>query len=80
VIEPNSPAAHQLLQRARATGARVAVIYVGADTLAHYREGQVVGLEGSRLILHYRDPAGTVRRASFDLANPDDVLAVEPVQ
>jgi hypothetical protein len=27
-----------------------------------------------------QDPAGTLRQASFDLANPNDVLAVEPVR
>jgi hypothetical protein len=80
VIEPNSPAAHQLLHRARASGGRVAVIYLGADAQAYYREGQAGGLDGSRLVLAYQDPAGTVRRASFDLANPDDVLAIRPVR
>jgi hypothetical protein len=77
MIEPTSPAARELLARARTTGRRVAVIYMGADTLPHYREGWVVAIDGSRLVLDYLDPAGTTRRASFDLANPHDVLAVE---
>ena len=34
----------------------------------------------SRFTLDYLDPARGARRASFDLANPDDVLAVEPVR
>jgi hypothetical protein len=80
VIKPNSPAAHRLLHRAHASGGRVAVIYVGADAQAHYREGQAAGLDGSRLVLAYQDPAGTPRRTSFDPANPDDVLAVRPAR
>jgi hypothetical protein len=80
MIEPTSPAARELLRRAHATGGEVAVIYIGADTLPHYREGRVVALHGSRLVLDYLDPAGTTRRSSFDLANPDDVLAVRPVR
>jgi hypothetical protein len=74
---PTSPAAHRLLRRARATGHPIAVIYVGADTHAHYREGRVTAIDGSRFVLAYLDPAGTARLATFDLANPDDVLAVE---
>jgi hypothetical protein len=58
----------------------VAVIYLGADSQAHYREGRVAAIDGDRFVLDYLDPAGTARRASFDLANPDDVLAVEPVR
>jgi hypothetical protein len=77
---PISPAVRELLARAQANGHPVAVIYVGADALAHYREGWVADLDGSRLVLDYLDPAGTVRRASFDLANPDDVLAVRPAR
>jgi hypothetical protein len=73
-------AAHQLLRRSLDAGSRVAVIYVGADGLAHYREGRVAAIQGSRFVLAYLDPAGTARRASFDVANPDDVLAVEPVR
>ena len=73
-------AAHTLLRRSLDTGSRVAVIYLGADGLAHYREGRVAAIQGSRFALDYLDPAGVARRASFDLANPDDVLAVEPVR
>jgi hypothetical protein len=80
MIEPTSPATRDLLSRAHASGRRVAVIYVGADTLPHYREGWVVAIDGSRLVLDYLDPTGTTRRASFDLANPDDVLAVRSVR
>jgi hypothetical protein len=80
VRPPISPATRALLHHARGTGSRVAVIYVGADAQAHYREGRVAAIEGSRLVLDYLDPAGTPRRAGFDLANPDDVLAVEPVR
>jgi hypothetical protein len=73
-------AARTLLRRSLDTGSRVAVIYLGADGLAHYRTGRVITVQGSRFQLDYLDPAGAARRASFDLANPDDVLAVEPVQ
>jgi hypothetical protein len=73
-------AARELLRRSLATGVPVAVIYVGADAMAHYREGQVVAVESSRFVLAYQDPAGLARQARFDLANPDDVLAVEPVR
>ena len=73
-------AAHQLLGRSLATGGKVAVIYVGADSGAHYREGRVAAVDGSRFVLEYLDPAGTARRAGFDLANTDDVLAVRPVR
>ena len=75
-----SPAARRLLCQFRDTGRPVAVIYVGADAQAHYRAGRVVAMNGSRFILAYQDPAGLARRASFDLANPEDVLAVEPVR
>ena len=77
---PISPATRALLHRALVTGSRVAVIYVGADAQAHYREGWVAAIDGSRLVLDYLDPVGTPRRAGFDLANPDDVLAVEPLR
>jgi hypothetical protein len=73
-------AAHQLLRHSLDTGSPIAVIYLGADGLAHYRAGRVAAIQGSRFVLAYLDPAGTARRASFDLANPDDVLAVEPVR
>jgi hypothetical protein len=73
-------AAHELLRRSLATGSPIVVIYVGADALAHYREGRVAAIQGSRFVLDYLDPTGTSRRASFDLANPNDVLAVEPVR
>jgi hypothetical protein len=79
VRPPISPATRELLYRARVTGSRVAVIYLGADAQAHYREGWVAAIHGSRLVLDYLDSAGTPRRAGFDLANPEDVLAVEPV-
>jgi hypothetical protein len=72
--------ARELLARSLATGSPVAVIYVGADATAQYCEGRVVAVEGSRFVLAYQDPAGLARRARFDLANPDDVLAVEPVR
>jgi hypothetical protein len=62
------------------TDSKVAVIYLGADYQAHYRTGQVAAIQGSCFQLDYLDPAGTARRASFDLANPNDVLAVEPVR
>jgi hypothetical protein len=80
VRPPSSPAIRALLHRARATGRRVAVIYLGADAQAHYREGRVAAIHGNRLVLDYLDPTGTPRRAGFDLANPDDVLAVEPLR
>jgi hypothetical protein len=73
-------AAHQLLRRSLEAGSRVAVIYLGADALAHYRAGRVVAIQGSRFVLDYLDETGTPRRGGFDLANPDDVLAVEPVR
>ena len=73
-------AVHQLLRRSLDTGSPIAVTYLGADSLAHYRAGRVVAVNGSCFQLDYLDPAGTARRASFDLANPDDVLAVEPVR
>jgi hypothetical protein len=73
-------AAHQLLRRSLDSGNPIAVIYLGADYQAHYRQGRVAVIQGSRFQLTYRDPAGTARRASFDLANPNDVLAVEPVR
>ena len=73
-------AAHQLLRRSLATGSKVAVVYLGADYQAHNRTGRVAAVHGSRFVLDYLDPAGTARRASFDLANPNDVLAVEPVR
>ena len=79
MIPPISPSTRDLLHRGLVTGSRVAVIYVGADAQAHYREGRVAALHGSRLVLDYLDPVGTPRRAGFDLANSDDVLAVEPV-
>jgi hypothetical protein len=72
--------AHELLCRSRDTGCQVAVIYVGADALAHYRAGRVLAIDGSRFMLAYQDPSGLARRATFDLANPNDVLAVEPVR
>jgi hypothetical protein len=65
------------MRRSLATGIPVAVSYLGADALAHFRVGRVVAIEGSRFTLAYQDPAGTTRQARFDLANPDDVLAVE---
>ena len=74
------PAAGVLLRRSLTTGIPVAVIYLGADALAHYRAGRVVAIDGSRFVLDYLDPAGTRRRAGFDLANPHDVLAVEPAR
>ena len=74
------PSTRDLLHRARVTGSRVAVLYVGANAQAHHREGRVAAIQGSRLILDYLDPTGTPRRAGFDVANPDDVLAVEPVR
>jgi hypothetical protein len=73
-------AAAQLLRCSLDAGSRVAVIYLGADGLAHYREGRVVAIQGSRFVLAYLDPARTARRASFDLANRDDVLTVRPVR
>jgi hypothetical protein len=59
------------------TGIPVAVCYLGADALAHYRVGRVIAVRGGRFSLAYQDPAGTIRQARYDLANPDDVLAVE---
>ena len=76
---PISTAAREL-RRCHDTGRLVAVIYLGADGQAHYREGRVAGIDGDRFVLDYLDPAGTARRASFDLANPDDVLAVEALR
>jgi hypothetical protein len=73
-------AAHQLLRHSLEAGSKVAVIYLGADGLAHYRTGRVAAIQGSRFVLDYLDLAGTARRSSFDLANPNDVLAVEPVR
>jgi hypothetical protein len=73
-------AAAALLRRSLTTGIPVAVGYLGADALAHYRTGRVIAIDGSRFILAYQDPAGTIRQARYDLANPDDVLAVEPVR
>jgi hypothetical protein len=78
VRRPSSPAT-DMLHGALVTGRRVAVLYVGADALAHYREGQLAAIEGSRFVLAYQDSAGLARQARFDLADPDDVLAVEPV-
>jgi hypothetical protein len=77
-----SPAgdARELLCRSLATGLPVAVLYLGADALAHYRAGRAVAIDGSRFVLAFQDPAGTLRQASFDLANPNDVLSVEPVR
>jgi hypothetical protein len=72
------PTAGALVRRSLATGTRIAVSYQGADFLAHSRVGRVVAIEGNRFTLAYQDPAGTTRRARFDLANPHDVLAVEP--
>ena len=72
--------ARELLRRSLATGIPVAVTYLGVDVMAHYREGRVVAVEGSRFVLAYQDPAGLARQARFDLTNPDDVLAVEPVR
>jgi hypothetical protein len=73
-------AAHRLLRHSLEAGTPIAVIYLGADYQAHYRTGRVAAIQGSRFVLDYLDPAGTVRRADFDLANPNDVLAVEPVR
>jgi hypothetical protein len=73
-------AAAAVLRRSLVTGSPVAVRYLGADALAHYRAGRVVAIDGSRFVLDYLDPTGTPRRAGFDLANPDDVLAVERVR
>jgi hypothetical protein len=77
-----SPAgyARELLRRSLTTGRQVAVLYLGADALAHYRAGRVVAIDGSRFVLAFQDPVGLVRRARFDLTNPNDVLAVEPVR
>jgi hypothetical protein len=79
--QPASPTTRvRKLRRWHASGRLVAVIYLGADGQAHYREGRVAAIDGDRFVLDYLDPAGTARRASFDLANPDDVLAVEPLR
>ena len=40
-------AAHQLLRRSLGTGSPIAVIYLGANSLAHYRAGRVVAVNGS---------------------------------
>jgi hypothetical protein len=74
------PTAGELLRRSLTTGRPVAVLYVGADHLAHSRAGRVVAIDGSRFGLAFQAPAGLARQASFDLANPNDVLAVEPVR
>jgi hypothetical protein len=76
----NRPTAAELLRRSLTTGSPVAVLYLGADALAHYRAGRVVAIHGSRFVLAFQDPAGLARQASFDLANPNDVLAVEPLR
>jgi hypothetical protein len=70
----------QLLRRCLATGARVAVTYLGADSLAHSRAGRVLAVQGSRFVLASLDPARLPRQATHDLANPEDVLAVEPAR
>jgi hypothetical protein len=70
----------QLLHRSLDTGSAIAVIYPGADYQAHYRTGQVTAIHGSRFVLACPDGAGTGRRARFDLASPNDVLAVEPAR
>jgi hypothetical protein len=72
--------AAELLRRSLTTGSPVAVIYLGADALAHYRAGRVAAIDATRFVLAFQDPAGLARQASFDLANPDDVLAVEPLR
>jgi hypothetical protein len=77
--QPTSLAARELC-RCHDTGHLLAVIYLGADGQAHYREGRVAAIDGDRFVLEDLDPAGTARRASFDLANPDDVLALEPLR
>ena len=77
--QPTTTAAREL-RRCHDTGRPVAVIYLGADGQAHYREGRVAAIDGDRFVLDYLDPVGMARRASFDLANPNDVLAVEPVR
>jgi hypothetical protein len=74
------PTGGALLRRSLTTGSPVAVLYLGADALAHYREGRVVAIDGSRFVLAFQDPAGLARQASFDLTNLNDVLAVEPVR
>ena len=77
----SSPAeVRELLVRSRDRCRPIAVTYVGADALAHYRTGRVVAIDGSRFVLAYQDPAGTTRQASFDRATPDDVLAIEPLR
>jgi hypothetical protein len=80
VRPPISPSTRALLHRARVTGSRVAVIYIGADAQAHYWEGLVAAIQSNHFVLDYLDHTGTPRRAGFDLANPEDVLAVEPVR
>ena len=75
-----SAAAAALSRRSLTTGIPVTVSYLGADALAHSRVGRVVAIDGSHFTLAYQDPAGTIRQARFDLANPDDVLAVEPAR
>lgn len=78
--QPTSTAAREL-RRCHDPGRRlVAVIYLGADGQAYYREGRVAAIDGDHFVLDYLDPAGTARQASYDLANPDDVLAVEPLR
>jgi hypothetical protein len=77
---PISSATLALLHRARLTGSPVGISYVGGDAQAHYREGRVAAIDGSRVVLAYLEPTGAPRRASFDLANPEDVLSVEPVR
>jgi hypothetical protein len=73
-------ATHTLLRGSLDTGSPIAIIYLGADGLAHYRASRVAAIQGSRFVLDYLDPAGTARRARFDLADLEDVLAVEPVR
>ena len=77
-----SPAgdARELLRRSLTSGSPVAVIYLSADSLAHYRAGRVVAIHAGRFVLAFQDPVGTLRQASFDLANPNDVISVEPVR
>ena len=74
------PTGGALLRRSLTIGSPVAVLYLGADALAHYRAGRVVAIDGSRFVLAFQDPAGLARQASFDLTNLNDVLAVEPVR
>jgi hypothetical protein len=70
----------RLLRRCLATGSRVAVTYLGADMLAHDRAGRVVAIQGSHFVLAYLDAVRLPRQATHDLANPHDVLAVEPAR